>query len=104
MFNETWEDGVWFPLNTFISGPTAGGPFPPSANSAPRAISHAYWLKICPGASRTVLDVETVNRELGIPDDSDGEFVLERWADKLKRMPDSCVEISYKSKHIIDYQ
>ncbi|KAF8514994.1 hypothetical protein JB92DRAFT_2916654 [Gautieria morchelliformis] len=103
MFGEQWEGGVWHPLNTFISGPTAGGPFPPFANSSPRAVSIEYWLKICPSKRRTLLDVDAVNRELDFPDEPDGVMVLERWADKLKAMPETCVEISYMSKHIIDF-
>jgi hypothetical protein len=103
MFGEQWEGGVWHPLNTFLSGPTAGGPFPPSASSSPRAVSIEYWSKICPSERRIVLDVDAVNRELDFPQDPDGVLVLERWAEKLKAIPESCIEIPYTSKHIIDF-
>lgn len=104
MFGAEWETAVWYPLNTFISGPTAGGPFPSSSRQSPRAVSKDYWTKICPEERRIVLDVDTVNRELSLPDDPDGILVLERWAEKLTAMAETCVEISYLSKHIIEYQ
>ena len=104
MFGDEWESGVWHPLNTFISGPTAGGPFPPSSSPSPRAISLDYWYKICPPERRTLLDVDTINGELQFPDEPDGVMVLERWAEKLNAMPENCIEVSYMSKHIIDFQ
>jgi hypothetical protein len=103
MFGEEWESGVWHPLNTFISGPTAGGPFPPSARSSPRAISKDYWNNICPYERRVLLDVDTINRELNFPNNPDGLVMLQRWAEKLTAMSEPCVEILYTSKHIIDF-
>jgi len=104
MFNETWEDGVWFPLNTFISGPTAGGPFPHSASSAPRAISHDYWSKFVPMAAAQSWTSRLSTGSSASQTSLTAYSCWKRWADKLKRMPDSCIEIAYDSKHIIDYQ
>ncbi|KAF8590672.1 hypothetical protein K439DRAFT_1329053 [Ramaria rubella] len=103
MFGDEWEDGIWYPLNTFISGPTAGGPFPLSAASSPRAISVDYWRQICPKERRNVLEVDAINKELDSLGQVDGALLLERWAEKLRAIPDTCVEISYMSEHIIDF-
>lgn len=103
MFGDTWDASPWYPLNTFISGPTAGGSFP-RGMMAPKAISTQSWEKICPRDKRTFLDVTTVNEELGLEDDRpNGPLILERWGQKLLNMTDGCVEITFNSKHIIDF-
>ncbi|KIJ56441.1 hypothetical protein M422DRAFT_150501 [Sphaerobolus stellatus SS14] len=105
MFGEHWDSGVWHPLNTFISGPTAGGPLPPAleAFSIPRAIRRDIWEKHCPLERRIILNVHDVNEELGLHKNSEGREILERWAEKLREMPDECVELGPHEKHIFDF-
>lgn len=105
MFGPDWDKGKWYPLNTFISGPTAGGQIPSflDAVSAPRSISRDFWQKACPIEKRTVLSVAQVNNELGITDSSTGIDILEKWARKLRDMQQECVEVESTSSHIFDF-
>lgn len=103
MFGDTWGANPWYPLNTFISGPTAGGPFPRGI-MAPRAISSDSWEDRCPYKKRKFLNVTEINIELSVEGNrSNGTLILERWGRKLLELPDPCVEITYDSKHIIDF-
>ncbi|GJJ13481.1 hypothetical protein Clacol_007735 [Clathrus columnatus] len=88
MFGDTWGINPWYPLNTFISGPTAGGPFPRGI-MAPRSISAESWERHCPIKERTLLNVSVVNEELGIVHDvTEGLSVLKKWGEKLLTMTD----------------
>ncbi|GJJ13533.1 hypothetical protein Clacol_007787 [Clathrus columnatus] len=101
MFGDTYRGNPWYPLNTFISGPTAGGPFPRGI-MAPRAVSVESWEEKCPYYERTFLNVTAVNRELGIVNGvTNGVSILERWAGELLTISDSCVEITWDSKHMM---
>ena len=95
----------WNPLNTFINGPTAGGPLPPvlAAAGIPRAVHRLYFEKVCPSHRRTIVKVEDIHEKYGMSWDSDGLPTLENWAKELRDMPDLCVEIHPSSPHIFDF-
>lgn len=116
-FDHNWGASEWNPLNTFISGPTAGGSFPPLLASAriPRAVHVSFYQTVC---SEEVVDSDDkssqkqrfaklqsqeVNAELGITDQDEGIVILEKWAKKLREMPEQCIEIVGGSPHIFDF-
>jgi len=106
MFGNDYDTGVWNPLNTYISGPTAGGPFPPSleALNTPRAIRRDIWKKHCPDGKRKFLDVKTVNKQLGIDEETEGIVILEKWAEMLRDMKEECVEVNSDSAQLFDFE
>jgi len=95
----------WHPINTFINGPTAGGPLPPvlAAAGIPRAVARDYFEEMCPASRRTVVKVEDIHAKYGMSHESDGLPTLENWARELRDMPDLCVEIHPHSPHIFDF-
>lgn len=84
------------PLNAFISGPTAGGPMPPSS-AAPRAISAEWWEKVCPPHKRVV-----VSSEDAPGGDVEGDKLVEWWVDKLASVKGGCVEVDSSEKVVFD--
>lgn len=89
------------PLNAFISGPIAGnGPWQnvntstSSPMSVPRSISYEWWETVCPPERRVQVDVHATRRELGIEWGAPVRDIIERWADKLRAMNDTCVEVT----------
>jgi hypothetical protein len=82
---------VRIPLNAFISGPTAGGPMLHS-----RAISAEFWDSICPPEKRRVISSKDM------PDDAEGQAIIDWWIDRLKIIQDECVEIDSSQKVIFD--
>ncbi|KAF8609024.1 hypothetical protein BDV93DRAFT_486502 [Ceratobasidium sp. AG-I] len=78
------------PYNALLSGPTAGASWG-AGNRHPRAISQKWWETVCPLARRKVLNADDIMKEIG--KDSDGLKMLEEWANLLRGIPDSCVEI-----------
>ncbi|KIJ48983.1 hypothetical protein M422DRAFT_28287 [Sphaerobolus stellatus SS14] len=71
--------------------------------SIPRAIRRDIWEKHCPLKRRIILNVHDVNEELGLHKNSEGREILERWAEKLREMPDECVELGPHQKQIFDF-
>ncbi|GJJ11790.1 hypothetical protein Clacol_006028 [Clathrus columnatus] len=106
-FDHNWEQAKWNPLNTFISGPTAGGSFGPLLEPArlPRAVRTDFWDKVCSPEknNRVLLQVKEVNVELGLKGHLEGVDIMEKWAKKLREMPEQCVEIAAGSPHIFDF-
>lgn len=95
------------PLNAFISGPISGndrwefkaGAQNESMSSTashppPRSISYDWWEVVCPPERRVVVDVQQTCRELGIEWGAPVRDIIERWAQKLHAMNDTCVEVS----------
>ncbi|KAA1467001.1 hypothetical protein DENSPDRAFT_831947 [Dentipellis sp. KUC8613] len=83
------------PLNAFISGPSAGAPMP-----APRAVSAKFWEEVCgkkarrrAGGAGNATQVVTLTTE-GVPEDAEGDVLMQWWADKLKSVGNStCVQV-----------
>ncbi|KIO23715.1 hypothetical protein M407DRAFT_107536 [Tulasnella calospora MUT 4182] len=89
------------PLNVFISGPTAGGAFA-KGDPTPRAVNVGWWEKVCPPEKRTVLDVRKEHALWKVDSKTEGKYILENWAEKLKAMQDLCVEVTGPT--ILDFE
>jgi hypothetical protein len=79
-----------------ISGPVAGDPFPPSADTPP-AVVPEFFNQVCP--NRTVIDSREVNNALS---DASAATLLQAWVDKLEQTEDRCIEIEEHSGQIFD--
>ncbi|KAF8526878.1 hypothetical protein BU17DRAFT_40092 [Hysterangium stoloniferum] len=95
----------WHPLNTFISGPTAGGSFPPALAAArvPRAITQAFWESVCPPERRRYVDGSVVNMEKRLSRQSEALDVVEGWVTTLRELKEPCVEVMSGSPVIFDF-
>ena len=82
----------------FSKGPSVGGAFAPG-DPAPRAVQREYWQKVCPHA--TVITTEDFNEQLG--KDPDALTMMNAWSDRLRGIPERCVEIHAYSNQIFDY-
>lgn len=85
------KDGAW-PIGLFLAGPAAGGNWGPGVD-APRAISTVFWEQVCPPERRRVLNADAVQEELGVSSQTEGRTIVDRWADYLGGLQDSCVEV-----------
>ncbi|KAJ6453085.1 hypothetical protein C8R45DRAFT_1039525 [Mycena sanguinolenta] len=87
------------PLNAFIAGPLAGGPFPvPDENAVEkRAVSAAFYEKACPRSA-----VHLVS-SVGAPTDAEGSALLEWWVKRLSDVHGArCVEIDSSEQPVFD--
>lgn len=92
-----------YPMNAFLSGPTAGAPWPAAVDGVPRAVSVNFWERACPASRRRVLDPEAVNAEIGVQfGKTPGDVFMDRWAKYLGNLSDSCVEIKDGSHQLFD--
>jgi hypothetical protein len=74
-------------ISPSVSGPMAGGPFPPSTGGPPAVIPE-FFNQVCP--TRTVIDRDKVSGALG---DASAATIFQAWVDELERTEDRCVEI-----------
>lgn len=92
------------PLNAFLSGPLAGGPYMDVGDGGgnrdphprpPRSISYDWWETVCPPSRRVIIDVTATQRELGIElgYDPSGKDIQERWGKKLNDLNDTCIQV-----------
>lgn len=99
--NYTWDTGRFpysrweskiipsrIPLSAMISGPLAGGAFPPG-DDAPRAVMKDYFDTVCP--ETLVLDHEALLSRL--PWNYTGTMLVDTWVDLLNSTPERCVEV-----------
>ncbi|KZW02343.1 hypothetical protein EXIGLDRAFT_734488 [Exidia glandulosa HHB12029] len=91
-----------WPSNVFMSGPSAGGPYPPEWNARP-SISAEWWNVICPPARRRQISSDRAWEELALGDKFDGEEVVAKWAKYLRDMPEACVEIDGRGFFDLDF-
>ncbi|TFK34536.1 hypothetical protein BDQ12DRAFT_700367 [Crucibulum laeve] len=82
------------PLNSFISGPTAGGPMDNS--HVPRAISSEFWNEVCPPEKRRIIHARDS------PYEADGPVLVEWWKDHLAGLEDECIEVDEKERRVVD--
>ncbi|EJD55677.1 hypothetical protein AURDEDRAFT_179387 [Auricularia subglabra TFB-10046 SS5] len=92
---------VW-PANTFMSGPTAGGPWP-SGVDAPRAISMSWWDTACPPDRLRTIRADDVWNELKLVKESDGEDIVSKWGKYLKELSDPCVAVDGRGFFDLDF-
>ncbi|KAJ7130670.1 hypothetical protein C8R46DRAFT_924759 [Mycena filopes] len=91
---DTLDDGTrhWLhiPMNAFVSGPTGGRT---ALGGRKRPLSEEWWNKVCP----LVVVVKLYD------DQSDGEEMMARWANKLLKMEAPCVSVEGKLGPAFDY-
>ncbi|KAF8907541.1 hypothetical protein CPB85DRAFT_1311606 [Mucidula mucida] len=106
------------PLNTFMSGPTAGGDMPSisltqdvfdkakaSGNPSPydlRAVHISHFDSVCPKSKRMQL---SSTAEARLSDDSlEGDALLNTWVDWLSNVADEpCVVVDFSKKPVFDH-
>jgi hypothetical protein len=77
------------PLNAFISGPSAGGPWELSDN-APRSVSEDWFNTVCPKSERRYINTRDLKPPLR---SADAKVVFETWQKLLSDAPEKCVEV-----------
>ncbi|TDL23054.1 hypothetical protein BD410DRAFT_814718 [Rickenella mellea] len=85
------------PLNAIIAGPAAGGSFG-ADHPSPRAVNKEYFETVC--KTPRLLSGDDV------PDavwSGDGDFIAQRWVDKLKETPDACILLDGPHSQIFPY-
>lgn len=101
------------PLNTFISGPTAGGDMPSIGLTQDaldrdqtlhdkRAVHVSYFDSVCPSRKRVRL---SSNAETRLSDDSlDGDALLNTWVEWLSAVAEEpCVVVDFSKKPVFDH-
>ncbi|KAJ7140132.1 hypothetical protein C8R46DRAFT_1361342 [Mycena filopes] len=87
------------PLNAFVTGPLAGGPLPAPDDRAfqKRAVSAAFYEKVCPRA--VIHSVSSV----GAPTEAEGSALLEWWVKRLSDVHGArCVEVDTSQQPVFD--
>ncbi|KAF8192281.1 hypothetical protein K438DRAFT_1970091 [Mycena galopus ATCC 62051] len=98
-FPETLANGtrslIRIPINALVSGPTGGGPlsYDGKDSLARRAVPEEYWHTVCPRAEVLVVNLSKTMHEMGLDGASDGQEIMARWADKLRKIRAPCVSI-----------
>jgi hypothetical protein len=68
-----------------------GGAMPPS-DTTPRAVSKAFFDKVCPNPS--VIQSSEVNDDhMRFDDDVPASFIFEQWLEKINSIEDPCLRI-----------
>ncbi|KAG9043944.1 hypothetical protein FS837_008964 [Tulasnella sp. UAMH 9824] len=99
----------WIPLNAFLSGPAAGGPFGPGTGTtksgerapweAPRSVSYDWYDEVCPPNRRVYLDIDELRTHLGLVESDRGpanntKEMLVGLSRYLREMDDNCVTLT----------
>lgn len=82
-----------------LTGPVAGGSFPPD-DLSPRAVNKEFYDQVCPDERRVSLSIEQINSGLK------GRPVLERvekYVEALRSVPEGCVVLSGWMEHPFDW-
>ncbi|KAJ7501940.1 hypothetical protein B0H11DRAFT_1713357 [Mycena galericulata] len=77
------------PLTAIVSGPVAGGPFE-DGDPAPRAVSSAWFDKVCPRHERRYINTRAVKPAVA---HASGIDILAHWQTLLRGAPERCIEI-----------
>ncbi|KAJ7028433.1 hypothetical protein C8F04DRAFT_1398948 [Mycena alexandri] len=87
------------PLNAFVAGPLSGGPLPSPDERAfqKRAVSAAFYEKVCPRAA-----IHSVS-SVGAPTEAEGSALIEWWVKRLSEVQGvRCVEIDTSEQPAFD--
>lgn len=64
----------------------------PSSDNTPRAVSKAFFDKVCPNPS--IIESTEVNDDhMRFHDDVPASFIVEKWLDKINSIEDPCLQI-----------
>jgi hypothetical protein len=88
------------PLSALLAGPLIGYPYadPTIARTHPRAVSRHYYERVCPDPY--ILDSSAIIDTL--PLDITALETMNVWIDKLRTIPDRCVEIKKDTPQLFD--
>ncbi|KAF8312145.1 hypothetical protein DL93DRAFT_2082576 [Clavulina sp. PMI_390] len=102
---KTKQRAARVPLRAFIDSPTSGAPWPDGDSPrVPRAVSDAWFDRMCPQEKRVQLDASKVNPKIGVDFAKDeGIDIIERWAKLLREMETPCATIQWETPRIIDF-
>ncbi|KAF6745369.1 hypothetical protein DFP72DRAFT_974289 [Ephemerocybe angulata] len=90
--NITLENPARTPISAIISGPTAGGPWPPG-DPAPRAIHEQHWPLVCPPEKVKQIWTSTVKDQYNIRRNGSATYIFNIWKKILLEEPAQCVEV-----------
>lgn len=93
------------PLRAYIDAPTSGGSWPKGVK-IPRAVSNAWYERMCPPERRHLVDTKKVNTELGVNlGGAQGLEIVTKWGKYLKTLSNEpCVELVKGSDRLIDWE
>lgn len=93
------------PLRAFIDAPTSGGAWPKDVKM-PRAVSNAWYERMCPPERRYLVNTKEVNNKMGLNlGNAEGLDIVTKWGKYLKTLSDKpCVELIHGSDRLIDWE
>ncbi|KAF6743481.1 hypothetical protein DFP72DRAFT_827845 [Ephemerocybe angulata] len=81
------------PISALISGPTAGGPWPPG-DPAPRSIHEDHWPLVCPPEKVKKIWTTKVKEKYKMRDNGTGKYIFNVWKKILIDDPAQCIEVT----------
>lgn len=93
------------PLRAFIDAPSSGSAWPRGV-AAPRAVSAAWYERVCPPGRRYLVDTGKINADMGLNlGDAEGLDIVTKWGTYLLSLSDKpCVELLRGSDRLIDWK
>jgi len=93
------------PLRAFIDAPSSGSAWPQGV-AAPRAVSVAWYERMCPPGRRYLVDTGKINADMGLNlGDAEGLDIVTKWGTYLLSLSDKpCVELLRGSDRLIDWK
>lgn len=91
------------PLRAYFESPTSGAPWPPG-DANPRAVSDAWYDRMCPQDKRVQLNATEINERIGVNFDTDeGIMIIDKWAMYLRNLETPCATLQWETPRIIDF-
>lgn len=93
------------PLRAFIDAPSSGSAWPKGVR-APRAVSAAWYERMCPPERRHLVNTREINSEMGLNlGSAEGLDIVTKWGKYLRSLSDKpCVELVRGSDRLIDWE
>jgi hypothetical protein len=90
-------------MTAFIGSPMSGAPWPEGDNT-PRAVSDAWYSRMCPEDKRLYVNTTAVNPIIGVDFDRDeGDVIVKKWAAYLASLDWQCIQLRGTTQRIIDF-
>lgn len=93
------------PLRAFIDAPSSGSAWPKGV-VAPRAVSAAWYERMCPPERRYFVDTREINSAMSLNlGSAEGLDIVAKWGKYLRTLSDKpCVELIRGSDRLIDWE
>ena len=102
--NPTKYRAAKVPMTAFIDSPVSGAPWS-EGDDTPRAVSDAWYSRMCPEDKRLYVNTTTVNSIIGVDLNRDeGEVIVKKWAAYLGGLEERCVSVLWGTPRIIDFR